>query len=339
MNTYKVWLDIKETAARWGITPRRVRALCAAGKVFMAKKTDTGWLINSNVRRPADGRALRHQTLPDHQRLLLSHLTATLRDMRAEISDNPPSDRDWRLANQMFLIEATHRMQTGTRGALTKDEVMSILTDRPVPNKSLARQSAAVRYAEVLARTIDQAHKGKRIEAKLVREINSLVRYGHPDARDLFEGNDMEEFYNRRLKEMLDTYQRSKEFITIRITKLMLTFQDLEPFATGNIRTLLLLANHLLVAEGYPPTVFRSTRIVRDYENFQKFKNVSFPVRTITRYVLHATRNWNVLLKQRPPSCPLFATRTSESPLAWPEKAIRQWNQQFRNRRYAPLYE
>lgn len=47
---------INETAERWGITPRRVRALCIGGKIAGAAKLGREWAIPTDANRPVDGR-------------------------------------------------------------------------------------------------------------------------------------------------------------------------------------------------------------------------------------------------------------------------------------------
>ena len=50
------YLDVHETAKKWGVTERRVTLLCRNKRIPMAKKSGKTWLIPSNVNLPADGR-------------------------------------------------------------------------------------------------------------------------------------------------------------------------------------------------------------------------------------------------------------------------------------------
>ena len=45
-----------QAAELWGITDRRVQALCAAGKVPNAVRLGRGWLIPKDSLKPPDGR-------------------------------------------------------------------------------------------------------------------------------------------------------------------------------------------------------------------------------------------------------------------------------------------
>lgn len=48
--------SIKDIAEEWRITPRRVRAMCAAGKIKNSVKFGRDWMIPTDAERPIDGR-------------------------------------------------------------------------------------------------------------------------------------------------------------------------------------------------------------------------------------------------------------------------------------------
>ncbi len=50
------YVDVKTAAARWGLTERRITALCRDNRIAGAKKKDGLWLIPENSEKPADGR-------------------------------------------------------------------------------------------------------------------------------------------------------------------------------------------------------------------------------------------------------------------------------------------
>jgi len=51
------WMNPAQAAKLWGITDRRVQALCAAGRVPNAQRLGRGWLIPKDAPKPSDGRA------------------------------------------------------------------------------------------------------------------------------------------------------------------------------------------------------------------------------------------------------------------------------------------
>ena len=50
------YMTLKEAAEKWGVTPRRVNYLCAAGRIHGAVKKASVWLIPKNAEKPIDGR-------------------------------------------------------------------------------------------------------------------------------------------------------------------------------------------------------------------------------------------------------------------------------------------
>ena len=49
-------LSIKEIAARWGISSRRVQLLCETQRIYGAKKIGNSWVVPGDAEKPADGR-------------------------------------------------------------------------------------------------------------------------------------------------------------------------------------------------------------------------------------------------------------------------------------------
>jgi len=50
------YLNITETAEKWGISPRRLQTLCANGKVEGATRFGKAWMIPKSTQKPIDGR-------------------------------------------------------------------------------------------------------------------------------------------------------------------------------------------------------------------------------------------------------------------------------------------
>ena len=50
------YLSVTQTAEKWGIKQRRIRVLCAEGRISGAYKVGTYWLIPSDAEKPKDER-------------------------------------------------------------------------------------------------------------------------------------------------------------------------------------------------------------------------------------------------------------------------------------------
>ena len=56
------YMTLKETAEKWGVTPRRVNYSCADGRIPGAVKMATIWLIPKDAEKPADRRLKKSKT-------------------------------------------------------------------------------------------------------------------------------------------------------------------------------------------------------------------------------------------------------------------------------------
>ena len=56
MDIFQDYIKIEEVAQLWNVTPRRVQALCADGKIEGATRFGRDWMIPKNTRKPIDGR-------------------------------------------------------------------------------------------------------------------------------------------------------------------------------------------------------------------------------------------------------------------------------------------
>ncbi len=67
------YISAKEAAEKWGITQRRVEALCLKGQVRGVERVGNMWLIPKETEKPIDGRtkAAKKQKKPQKYRLTL----------------------------------------------------------------------------------------------------------------------------------------------------------------------------------------------------------------------------------------------------------------------------
>ena len=50
------FMTIKETAAQWNLTERRVQKMCADGRIDGVQRFGNSWAIPREAQRPVDGR-------------------------------------------------------------------------------------------------------------------------------------------------------------------------------------------------------------------------------------------------------------------------------------------
>lgn len=52
-------ITTKETAEKWGVTPRQVQLLCARGRIPGAVRFGNAWVSPADAQKPKDGRCER----------------------------------------------------------------------------------------------------------------------------------------------------------------------------------------------------------------------------------------------------------------------------------------
>ena len=50
------YMTLKEAASKWGISDRRINALCLEGRIEGATRAGTMWLIPEGAEKPVDAR-------------------------------------------------------------------------------------------------------------------------------------------------------------------------------------------------------------------------------------------------------------------------------------------
>ncbi len=98
------YMNITETAEKWGISPRRLQTLCANGKIEGATRFGKAWMIPKSAQKPADGRTKAgkqnkgtsvetNMPMPKQTPFLhmtdLYSITGTAQQSIASLADNP----------------------------------------------------------------------------------------------------------------------------------------------------------------------------------------------------------------------------------------------------------
>jgi hypothetical protein len=80
MDLFQDYMKIEEVATLWNVTPRRVQALCAAGKIKGAARFEREWMIPKDTPKPIDGRTKAGKYLTGSKALKEGMFSLELRD-------------------------------------------------------------------------------------------------------------------------------------------------------------------------------------------------------------------------------------------------------------------
>ena len=246
----QTWKTPGEIADEWGISDRRVRILCAEGRISPTRFDGKHWLISPNAVRPRDGRITRYSGNSSTDESIAVDIIrkrqTVVRNLRRTFAAE--RKRQWERQFHSFLLSAIPKL--GIRDFAVAD-LERILRDRGVQGVALSVQMAAVFFERAMRFILSETRKRRRLEPKIVREINCLLARGYPDGTGLFRS----EAKVATLANTLDEFRRSTGVIHKRLARLFAAIVGSSPFTAHTSSTAFVLINYLLLSEGLPPIV------------------------------------------------------------------------------------
>lgn len=250
MDESRTWKTPGEIADEWGISDRRVRILCAEGRINPTRFDGKHWLISPNAVRPRDGRITRYSGNSSTDESIAVDIIRKKQTVVRNLRRTSTADRkqQWERQFHSFLLSAIPKL--GIRNFAVAD-LERILRDRGVQGVALSVQMAAVFFERAMRFILSETRKRRRLEPKIVREINCLLARGYPDGTGLFRS----EAKVATLANTLDEFRRSTGVIHKRLARLFAAIVGSSPFTAHTSSTAFVLINYLLLSEGLPPII------------------------------------------------------------------------------------
>lgn len=249
-----MYLNVKETAERWGISERCVRSLCAEGRVEGAQRAGRLWMIPSEAIQPPDAR---RKDLPD----LITRV-----HQKREMLDGlrPLTEGELERLMQEFVVEFTHNSTAIEGNTLTLHETVLVLQGTTIDKKPLRDHLEAVGNRDAFDYVRELVTEGLPLTQRIVREIHQLVLADKPRERGAYRTMHVRiagashvpvdpALIEKSMGELLSTYNQDDSELVGRLARFHIDFEAIHPFADGNGRTGRLLVNLELMRAGYPP--------------------------------------------------------------------------------------
>ena len=267
------YIKVSKAAEKWGISTRRVRVLCAQGKIDGVIRKGKLYMIPENAVKPTDGRMNR------------SVLFAGIEKKRELLSQMRPltAGEVERLAKE-FMIEFTYNSNAIEGNTLTLKETAMALEGVTVDQKPLKDHLEAVGHRDAFLYVQDIAKGTEPISEYIIKNIHSLVLMNRPDDKGVYRripvrimGAYTEPvqpyMIEPKMTELLLENEKRKSTMTTieRIARFHLEFEGIHPFIDGNGRTGRLLMNFELIREGYPPIDVKFKDRTRYYAAFDSY--------------------------------------------------------------------
>lgn len=133
-----MYISVKQAAEKWGISDRRVRILCAEGKIPDVIREGRSWKIPENAKKPKDGRYRSAESL-----LEMIDRKKTELDTRRPLTEGEIA----RLTEE-FVVEFTYNSNAIEGNTLTLRETDMVLRGLTIDQKPLKDHMEAVGHME-----------------------------------------------------------------------------------------------------------------------------------------------------------------------------------------------
>ena len=267
-----MYMTVKEAAAKWGISDRRVRVLCSDGKIQGAYQEGRGWKIPTDAQKPADGRFKSKESI-----------LAQIGRKKAELDRRRPlTEGELERLNEEFAVEYTYNSNAIEGNTLTLRETDLVLRGLTIDQKPLKDHMEAVGHKEAFDLVRELVKENAPLTESLIKRIHYLVLADKKEDRGVYRripvriigaGNEPVQPYliGPKMEQLLWDYLASDEHIVTKLARFHVEFEGIHPFIDGNGRTGRLLVNLELMKAGYPPIDIKFTDRAAYYKAFDAF--------------------------------------------------------------------
>ncbi len=267
-----MFMTVKEASAKWGISDRRIRVLCAEGKIPGAIKEGKTWKFPVDTVKPIDRRYKSNESL------------LTLIDKKKKELDNrrPLTEGEIERLNEEFTIEYTYNSNAIEGNTLTLRETDLVLRGLTIDRKPLKDHMEAVGHKEAFEFVSELVKQNEPLSERIIKQIHFLVLVGNKDDRGVYRkvpvrimGAKHEPvqpyMIEPKMEELLKKFMEGKEHIITKLARFHIEFEGIHPFIDGNGRTGRLLVNLELMKAGYPPIDIKFTDRMEYYKAFDEY--------------------------------------------------------------------
>ncbi len=284
------YMKVAEAAERWGISARRVRVLCADGKIPGVIKNGKLYMIPKDAQKPKDGRTRK------------TNIFETIDKKKAKLAKmRPLTEGEVERLRDEFVIEFTYNSNAIEGSTLTLKETAMVLEGLTVDQRPLKDHIDAVGHRDAFLYVQDIATKELELSEYVIKNIHSLVLMNHPNDRGVYRSIPVKimgaytepvqpYLIGEKMNELIINNEERKKSMHIieRIARFHLEFEGIHPFIDGNGRTGRLILNLELIRNGYPPINVKFTDRKRYYDAFDAFYRENNPgemISLIAEYV------------------------------------------------------
>lgn len=267
-----MFMTVKQAAEKWGISDRRIRVLCAEGKIPGAYQEGRGWKIPVDAEKPADGRYRSKESV-------LSRIDQKKKELDGR---RPLTEGEVARLNEEFIVEYTYNSNAIEGNTLTLRETDLVLRGLTIDKKPLKDHMEAVGHKEAFEYVSELVKENVPISESVIKQIHFLVLADKKDDRGVYRRvpvrimgaqHDPVQPYliEPKMEQLLRDFAESSEHIVTKLARFHIEFEGIHPFIDGNGRTGRLLVNLELMKAGYPPIDIKFTDRITYYNAFDEY--------------------------------------------------------------------
>lgn len=272
--------SVMQMAAQWGISDRRVRALCQQGKIRGAVRKGRTWLIPGNAEKPVDGRATRYHRNDSPYAERFAEIDA----LKAELDKRRPLTKgELKRLQEEFLVEYTYHSNAIEGNTLTLQETALVLEGITIDKKPLKDHLEAIGHKDAFLYVQDLVKKQIPFSESIIKQIHTLVLMDRPEDRGIYRHIPVRimgayhvppdpVLVPEQMENLIAAFTGNTNLHPIgRAAWFHLNFEGIHPFVDGNGRTGRLILNLMLMQSGYPPINVKYSDRKRYYEAFDTY--------------------------------------------------------------------
>ena len=267
-----MYMTVKQAAEKWGISDRRVRILCAEGKVSGVIREGRRWMIPADTGKPVDGRFKAAESL-----------LAAIDRKKSELDTRRPLTKgEVERLTEEFIIEYTYNSNAMEGNTLTLRETDMVLRGLTIDRKPLKDHMEAVGHKEAFDFVRDLVKEQVPLSESIIKQIHYLVLADKREDRGVYRrvpvkimGAKHEPvqpyLIQPKMEQLLEDYRNNTDHIISRLARFHIEFEGIHPFIDGNGRTGRLLVNLELMKAGYPPIDIKFADRISYYNAFDEY--------------------------------------------------------------------
>ena len=267
------YIKVSKAAEKWGISARRIRVLCAEGKIPGVIRKGNLYMIPENAPKPLDGRRTRAGVLAE-----VEAKRERLNTLR------PLTPGEVKRLRDEFMIEFTYNSNAIEGNTLTLKETAMVLEGMTIDRKPLKDHLEAVGHRDAFLYVEEIARQELPLSEFVIKSIHSLVLMDQPEDKGVFRripvrimgafAEPVQPYLiEPKITELLAVDEQRRETMKPieRIARFHLEFEGIHPFIDGNGRTGRLIMNLDLIRCGYPPINVKYTDRKKYYDAFDSY--------------------------------------------------------------------